>query len=218
MEGENKVIVLAGMIGTGKTTYTKYISEYYGSEAFFESVDDNPVLERFYEDKEKWGFALQIHFLNTRFRSIKDAFRHQNNVLDRSIYEDALFTKINNEQGNIKDEEMNIYLSLLDNMMEELEGLPKKAPDLLVYLKGSFEKVMEHIKKRGRDYEQTPEQVDYFRLLHSRYDDWFEEYNYGPKIAISIDEWSIEDPEQRPIILNMIDEELKRLREEEENK
>lgn len=128
------------MIGAGKTTYTKYISEHFGSEAFYESVDDNPCFERFYEDKEKMGFALQIHFLNTRFRSIKDAFRHQNNVLDRSIYEDALFTKINNEQGNIRDEEMNIYLSLLDNMMEELEGMPKKAPDLLIHLQHHLKK------------------------------------------------------------------------------
>lgn len=215
MGGDNYVIVLAGMIGAGKTTYTKYIAEHFNSEAFYESVDDNPVLERFYEDKEKWGFALQIHFLNTRFKSIKSAFKHKNNVLDRSIYEDALFTRINNEQGNIRDEEMDIYLSLLDNMMEELDGMPKKAPDLLIYLQGTFDKHMEHIQKRGRDYEQTPDQIEYFKLLHSKYDKWYEDYNYGPKMAISIDEWSIEDPEQRPVILERIEEELKKIRNEE---
>lgn len=212
MEGEKYVIVLAGMIGAGKTTYTKYIAEEFNSEAFYESVDDNPVLERFYEDKERWGFALQIHFLNTRFKSIKKALTHQNNVLDRSIYEDALFTQINNEQGNIKDEEMNIYLSLLDNMMEELEGLPKKAPDLLIYLRGSFEKHMEHIHKRGRDYEQTPEQIDYFRLLHSKYDEWFENYNASETLVFSIDELSIEDPEDRKYILETIHKKLDEIR------
>lgn len=212
MEGEKYVIVLAGMIGAGKTTYTKYIAEEFNSEAFYESVDDNPVLERFYEDKERWGFALQIHFLNTRFKSIKRALTHQNNVLDRSIYEDALFTQINNEQGNIKDEEMNIYLSLLDNMMEELEGLPKKAPDLLIYLRGSFEKHMEHIRKRGRDYEQTPEQIDYFRLLHSKYDEWFENYNASETLVFSIDELSIEDPEDRKYILETIHKKLDEIR------
>lgn len=212
MGGDNYVIVLAGMIGAGKTTYTKYISEEFNSEAFYESVDDNPVLARFYEDKEKWGFALQIHFLNTRFKSIKRALEHQNNVLDRSIYEDALFTKINNEQGNIKDEEMGIYLSLLDNMMEEIKGMPKKAPDLLVYLGGSFEKHMEHIKKRGRDYEQTPEQVEYFKLLHSKYDPWFEEYNYSPKIKFSIDDYNMENEEDRKYILKTIKEKLEEIR------
>lgn len=212
MGGEKYVIVLAGMIGAGKTTYTKYIAEEFGSEAFYESVDDNPVLERFYEDKERWGFALQIHFLNTRFKSIKRALQHQNNVLDRSIYEDALFTQINNEQGNIKDEEMNIYLSLLDNMMEEIEGMPKKAPDLLIYLRGSFEKHMEHIQKRGRDFEQTPEQVDYFRLLHSKYDEWFKNYKASDTLVFSIDELSIEDSEDRKYILKTIHEKLDEIR------
>lgn len=212
MGGENYVIVLAGMIGAGKTTYTKYIAQEFNSEPFYESVDDNPVLARFYEDKEKWGFALQIHFLNTRFKSIKSALKHQNNVLDRSIYEDALFTQINNEQGNIKDEEMNIYLSLLDNMMEEIEGMPKKAPDLLVYLEGSFDKHMEHIQKRGRDYEQTPEQIDYFKLLHSKYDKWYNDYNYSPKISFSIDELNMENEEDRKYILKTIRDKLEEIR------
>lgn len=158
------------------------------------------------------GFALQIHFLNTRFKSIKRALKHQNNVLDRSIYEDALFTQINNEQGNIKDEEMNIYLSLLDNMMEEIEGMPKKAPDLLIYLRGSFEKHIGHIQKRGRDFEQTPEQVEYFRLLHSRYDDWFNNYKASDTLVFSIDELNIEDPEDRKYILNKIHEKIDEIR------
>lgn len=212
MRGDKYVIVLAGMIGAGKTTYTKYIAEEFDSEPFYESVDDNPVLERFYEDKEKWGFALQIHFLNTRFKSIKRALKHQNNVLDRSIYEDALFTQINNEQGNIRDEEMSIYLSLLENMMEEIDGMPKKAPDLLIYLQGSFEKHMEHIRKRGRDYEQTPQQIEYFRLLHSKYDKWYENYHYSPKISFSIDELNIEDEEDRKYILKTIREKLEEIR------
>ena len=82
---DNAVIVLAGMIGAGKSTYTKLISDALGSEAFYESVDDNRILEKFYEDPKRWAFSLQIYFLNTRFRSIKDALQHQNNVLDRSI-------------------------------------------------------------------------------------------------------------------------------------
>lgn len=210
--GGNYVIILAGMIGAGKTTYTKYISEHFGSEAFYESVEDNPILERFYEDKERWGFALQVHFLNTRFKSIKEALRHRNNVLDRSIYEDALFTKINYEQGNIRNEEMNIYLDLLDNMMEEIEGMPKKAPDLLIYLRGSFEKHLEHIQKRGRDYEQSDEHLEYFKLLHSKYDEWFNEYKASDTLVFSIDELSIEDENDRKKILQAIEDKLKEIR------
>ncbi len=212
MRGDNVVIVLAGMIGAGKTTYTKYIAEEFGTEAFYESVDDNPILERFYEDKQRWGFALQIHFLNTRFKSIKNALKNSNNVLDRSIYEDALFTQINYESGNIQEEEMNIYLSLLDNMMEEIEGMPKKAPDLLIYLQGSFEKHIEHIKSRGRDFEQSEKQIEYFKLLHSRYDKWFEEYNASQTLVFSIDEINILNEKDRKYIMDTIRKKLEEIR------
>lgn len=133
---------MAGMIGAGKSTYTEMISRRLGTEAFFESVDYNPILDKFYDNPQKWAFSLQIYFLNTRFRSIKAALTDDNNVLDRSIYEDALFTRVNHLQGNISQEEMDIYNDLLENMMEELEGMPKKAPDLPIYLDGSFETIL----------------------------------------------------------------------------
>lgn len=188
------MIVLAGMIGVGKTTWTTALSERLGTQAFYESVDDNPVLDKFYDDPEKWAFSLQIYFLNKRFKSIKAALSDDNNVLDRSIYEDALFTKINNIQGNIDDKNHKIYLELLDNMMEELTGMPKKAPDVLIYLHGSFETILEHIKARGRDYEQiddNKELLDYYKLLWDNYQTWYEEYDKSPKIAIDVDKWDI---------------------------
>ncbi|HRM19540.1 MAG TPA: deoxynucleoside kinase, partial [Trichococcus flocculiformis] len=112
------MLVMAGMIGAGKSTYTEMISRRLGTEAFFESVDYNPILDKFYDNPQKWAFSLQIYFLNTRFRSIKAALTDDNNVLDRSIYEDALFTRVNHLQGNISQEEMDIYNDLLANMME----------------------------------------------------------------------------------------------------
>ena len=159
---------MAGMIGAGKSTYTEMISRRLGTEAFFESVDYNPILDKFYDNPQKWAFSLQIYFLNTRFRSIKAALTDDNNVLDRSIYEDALFTRVNHLQGNISKEEMDIYNDLLANMMEELEGMPKKAPDLLIYLDGSFETILDHIRKRGREFEQIEDDSDllaYYELL-----------------------------------------------------
>lgn len=182
------------MIGAGKSTYTEMISRRLGTEAFFESVDYNPILDKFYDNPQKWAFSLQIYFLNTRFRSIKAALTDDNNVLDRSIYEDALFTRVNHLQGNISKEEMDIYNDLLANMMEELEGMPKKAPDLLIYLDGSFEKILEHIRKRGREFEQIeddPELLAYYELLYNNYEQWFQEYDQSAKIKIDIDAFDI---------------------------
>ncbi|HRA70158.1 MAG TPA: deoxynucleoside kinase [Trichococcus flocculiformis] len=188
------MLVMAGMIGAGKSTYTEMISRRLGTEAFFESVDYNPILDKFYDNPQKWVFSLQIYFLNTRFRSIKAALTDDNNVLDRSIYEDALFTRVNHLQGNISQEEMDIYNDLLANMMEELEGMPKKAPDLLIYLDGSFETILDHIRKRGREFEQIEddsELLSYYELLFKNYEQWYQEYDQSPKIKINIDTFDI---------------------------
>ena len=185
---------MAGMIGAGKSTYTEMISRRLGTEAFFERVDYNPILNKFYDNPQKWAFSLQIYFLNTRFRSIKAALTDDNNVLDRSIYEDALFTRVNHLQGNISQEEMDIYNDLLANMMEELEGMPKKAPDLLIYLDGSFETILDHIRKRGREFEQIEddsELLSYYELLFKNYEQWYQEYDQSPKIKINIDTFDI---------------------------
>lgn len=218
MRGENKaVIVLAGMIGAGKSTYTKFISEALGSEAFYESVDDNRILEKFYENPERWAFSLQIYFLNTRFRSIKEAFKHENNVLDRSIYEDALFTRINYEEGNMSDAEMDTYLDLLDNMMEELDNMPKKSPDLLIYLRGSLDTVLSRIEKRGRTFEQVEGNdglLDYYTHLHSQYDDWFSDYDKSATLVIDINQYDLEKVTDAEKVLSMVNEKLAEVRNE----
>ncbi|WP_207579238.1 deoxynucleoside kinase [Listeria marthii] len=214
MEGVgNKVIVLAGMIGAGKSSYTELIANELGTKAFYESIKDNRILEMFYDDPKRWAFALQIYFLNTRFRSIKAALTDQNNVLDRSIYEDALFTQINFEEGNISEPEMDTYLDLLDNMMEELAYMPKKAPDLLIYLRGSLETVLSRISLRGRPYEQiddNPGLLVYYKHLHSRYDSWFESYDKSDTLVINIDEIDITKPDDANYVMQLIREKLKR--------
>ena len=92
------VIITAGMIGVGKTTLTGILADHLNTKAFFEPVGDNPVLPLYYKDPKQYGFLLQIFFLNKRFAMIKKALSDDNNVLDRSIYEDALFTKENKKK------------------------------------------------------------------------------------------------------------------------
>ena len=204
------------MIGAGKTSYTERLAEAFGTQPFFEPVDNNPILDKYYENQERYGFSLQIYFLNKRFRLIKEAYHIDNNVLDRSIYEDALFTKINRDNGNITKEEYEIYLDLLDNMMEEIEGLPKNAPDLLVYLEGSFEKILANVERRGRVFEQPTKEnglMDYYRQLHGEYANWYDEYTYSPKIKIDIDKYNIVDSEDDwKYVLNLIEDKLEDVR------
>lgn len=209
------VIITAGMIGVGKTTLTAKIADHLHTKAFFEPVGENPVLPLYYKDPKQYGFLLQIYFLNKRFSMIKQALSDDNNVLDRSIYEDALFTKENNAEGNISDTELDVYLKLLDNMMSDLNKLPKKAPDLMVYSETSFETILYRIKKRGRDYEQidnNPELKDYYYKMWSAYQDWYQEYDASPKMKIDLDKYDLEDPQNVATVLRMIDERLAQIR------
>lgn len=209
------VIITAGMIGVGKTTLTAKIADHLHTKAFFEPVGENPVLPLYYKDPKQYGFLLQIYFLNKRFSMIKQALSDDNNVLDRSIYEDALFTKENNAEGNISDTELDVYLKLLDNMMSDLNKLPKKAPDLMVYSETSFETILYRIKKRGRDYEQiddNPELKDYYYKMWSAYQDWYQEYDASPKMKIDLDKYNLEDPQNVATVLEMIDERLAQIR------
>lgn len=192
------VIILAGMISSGKTTYTKRLAEELGTRAFFEPVEDNPILEKYYDDPEAFAFTLQIFFLNKRFDLIKQAYYEDDNVLDRSIYEDRLFTYINYLQGTLTKEEFDIYSDLLDNMMEEIDGLPKKAPDLLIYLHRDFESILNNIRKRGRVYEQFEDGDEtwlYYKKLHEHYDDWFKSYDKSPKLLIHADQFDVHQEE-----------------------
>ena len=217
-KGEGTLLVLGGMIGVGKSSYTKLISDHLGTEAFYESVEDNRLLELFYDKPERYAFPLQVYFLNTRFRDIKKAMKHQNNVLDRSIYEDALFARINFEDGNMSEAEFDCYVSLLDNMMEEIEDredLPKKRPDLFIYIRASFDTIEERIKKRGRPFEQfdnNPELESYMRKLHGRYDDWvFNHYKASQVLVIDGDTIDISREEDAKLVIKMVDEALANL-------
>ena len=184
------LLVVGGMIGLGKSSVAKILGEHFQSDVFYESVDDNPLLPLFYSESEeeiqrkRYPFLLQLYFLNTRFKSIKEALVNDNNVLDRSIYEDWYFAKKNMELGRISQLEMDIYENLLNNMMEELESLPKKAPDIMIYLKGSFETVMNRIKLRGRDFEVDDSLKEYYHFLWKDYDNWVKNHYKASEVLV----------------------------------
>ncbi|OJG63143.1 deoxynucleoside kinase [Enterococcus mundtii] len=216
---EMSVIVLAGTIGAGKSSLTKMIADHFKSQAFYESIDDNEVLPLFYANPEQYAFLLQIYFLNKRFASIKQAMQEDNNVLDRSIYEDSLLFHLNADLGRATATEVQVYDELLANMMEELPyAASKKHPDLLVHIRVSFSTMLERIEKRGRTYEQLsfdPSLYEYYQELNRRYDEWYEAYDESPKIQIDGDCLNfVEDEAARVQVLQMIEEKLTEIREE----
>ncbi|OFU49876.1 MULTISPECIES: deoxynucleoside kinase [Aerococcus] len=182
------MITVGGMIGLGKTTVTNLIRDELDFKPFYESVEDNIMLPYFYKASpeeqllKRYPFLTQLDFLNSRFKTIKQASREDKSVLDRSIFEDWYFARVNTDIGRISEEEFSIYENLSRNMMEELSEIPRKHPDLMLYLHGSFETVMTRINNRGRDFEQGEELIDYYHRLWSGYDNWVKNHYHQSKV------------------------------------
>ncbi|NHC21305.1 deoxynucleoside kinase [Bacillus sp. MM2020_4] len=195
-------IVIGGMIGLGKTSVADTLRAHFKnkgieSKVFYEAVDDNPILPLYYEltpeelDARRIPFLLQLFFLNKRFKTVKDCINWCEpiyTIQDRSIYEDWYFAYVNKNLGRISELEFKIYEELVDNMLEELNELPKKAPDLMVYLKGSFDTVIDRIMARGRSFEINPELKEYYFEVWKGYDEWvMNQYNASEVLVIDMD-------------------------------
>lgn len=192
-------IEIAGAIGAGKTTLSHLVSAEFDANCFEEQVKGNRVLPLYYkaspEDQEKYrySFLLQLAFLNSRFQTIKAAQKVDRSVKDRTIWEDKYFAAINNTNGRISDLEFSIYKDLLNNMMEEIKGMPQKHPQLTIYLRSSFERTINNIQKRGRPFEQGSELVDYYKQVWSGYDKVMEDYRASPVLWLDIDKYDVRD-------------------------
>lgn len=199
------MIVIEGVVGVGKSSLMYILGE-HGYTEFEEPVVDNPILDKFYHDRARYSFPLQVFFLNKRFEHIKKAKDVENSVMDRSIYGDAIFARMLNVNGEMSDEEFQIYEELLINMLEHVQ-----APKLMVYLEIGVDEAMRRIQKRGRDYEQIVERA-YWERLNQEYRDYFDDYDLSPVLKINVDNLDFENnPEDRVHVLSLINEKLKEL-------
>lgn len=198
-------VAIAGNIGSGKTTLTRLLSKHYKWQAHYEEVDDNPYLDDFYNQMERWSFNLQIYFLNSRFRQVLDIRNTGKNVIqDRTIYEDAyIFAPNLHAMGLMTNRDFENYKSLFDLMEEVTES-----PDLIIYLRSSIPNLVAQIHKRGRDYENSIS-IDYLSRLNERYEAWIHNYDKGKLLIIDVDNLNfVDDPEDLGNVINRIDAEL----------
>ncbi len=177
-------IAVAGNIGAGKTTLTELLSKHYGWTAHYEDVDDNPYLNDFYNDMQRWSFNLQVYFLNSRFSQILQIRKSGRTVIqDRTIYEDAeIFAPNLHAMGLMSTRDFNNYKTLFDLMIGLIQP-----PDLLIYLKASISTLVNQIQKRGREYENSI-RLDYLRQLNDMYEAWTKSYKLGKILVINVDE------------------------------
>ncbi len=197
-------IAIAGNIGSGKTTLTNMLAKRYGWTPRYEPVDNNPYLDDFYKDMNRWSFNLQVYFLNKRFKEVVEIAHSTETIIqDRTIFEDArIFAPNLHEQGYMSDRDFDNYSNLFDLMMSLVQ-----LPQLMIYIRSSIPTLVKHIEKRGRSFEQSI-RIDYLTGLQKRYEDWIAGYK-GDLIIIDGDHLSFEDtPEDFRKVTDMIDANL----------
>lgn len=180
------MICIEGVVGVGKSSLMNLIAQ-QGYVMYEEPVVDNPILEKFYYDRKRWSFPLQVFFLNQRFINIKSASKIEKSVMDRSIYGDAIFAKMLELSGDMSREEFSLYESLLNNMLEHVAR-----PKLMISLECSVDEAISRIQKRGRDYEQVVERA-YWQNLHDQYELYFKAYDLSPMLRINVDNLDFEN-------------------------
>ena len=198
-------IAIAGNIGAGKTTLTKLLAKHYKWEAQLEDVVDNPYLDDFYNQMERWSFNLQVYFLNSRFRQVSLIRESGKDIIqDRTIYEDAhIFAPNLHAMGLMTNRDYENYKSLFDLMESFVEG-----PDLLIYLRSSISNLVSQIHKRGRDYENSIS-IEYLSRLNERYEAWISKYDKGNLLIIDVDPLDfVRNPEDLGLIITKIDAEI----------
>ena len=198
-------VAIAGNIGAGKTTLTKLLAKHYKWEAQLEDVVDNPYLDDFYNQMERWSFNLQVYFLNSRFRQVNQIQQSGKDIIqDRTIYEDAfIFAPNLHAMGLMTNRDFENYSSLFQLMESFVKG-----PDLLIYLRSSIPNLVAQIHKRGREYENTIS-IDYLSRLNERYEAWISKYDKGNLLIIDVDDLDfVTNPEDLGGIITKIDAQI----------
>ncbi len=192
-------IAVAGNIGSGKTTLTSLLAKHYTWEPHFEDVDENPYLNDFYQDMQRWSFNLQIYFLNSRFNQILDIKKSGKDIIqDRTIYEDAfIFAPNLHSMGLMSTRDFENYFTLF-NLVSSLIN----APDLIIYLRASIPTLVNQIQNRGRKYESSI-RLDYLKRLNERYEAWIESYNLGKLLIVDADNYNF--PDSKDDVSSVID-------------
>jgi len=174
---EIRHIAIEGVIGAGKTTLAAMIAERLAGRLVLEKFEENPFLPKFYEDAEHYAFQTQIFFLLSRFRQQQEFFQadlFHNYIISDYIFEkDKIFAYL-----TLQDDELKLYEMVMNAVEKKIP-----APDLVVYLQSSVDRLMTNIRKRARSYE-TNMSEEYIRDLNEAYNYFFFRYKASPLLIV----------------------------------
>lgn len=202
--GQFNYIAFEGNIGAGKTTLATKIAEDFNAKTVFERFADNPFLPKFYEDQNRYAFPLEMSFLADRYKQLSDDLAQFDLfkdfvVADYHIFKSLIFAKI-----TLAEDEYRLYRTLFDIVYREM---PK--PDLYIYLYQNTERLLENIKKRGRDYEQNIS-ASYLDKINTGYLDYIKSQTNLNVLIIDVsDKDFVKNQEDYIYILNEIQKKIR---------
>lgn len=208
MSANNKQVklVIDGMTGVGKSSLVEIAAKVLKLVPYEEIFEDkHRLLYKFFEDRERWAFPMQLNFLNNRFQQFKEASSISNVVMDRSIFSDDIFARMYRHLGYLCAEEYDIYQGLRESMMDNISP-----PQLMVFLKVDTDVAIRRIHERNRPEEMTVEK-SYWARLNEYYNEHYARYNNGELLTLDVSKLDfVHNEGDRHLLLEKIKDALAR--------
>ena len=173
-----RYIVVEGPIGVGKTSLARRLADHIGADILLEKPQDNPFLERFYQDPQRHAMSTQLFFLFQRINELRDQAQmdlfNTRTVSDYLFEKDALFARL-----NLSDDEYKLYQNIYQSLAPQAP-----TPDLVIYLQASTDTLFERVHRRGRGYERSVSN-DYLNRLGNSYGEFFHHYQDAPLMMVN---------------------------------
>ena len=173
-----RYIVVEGPIGVGKTSLAQRLADHLGAGTLLEKPQDNPFLERFYQDPQRHAMATQLFFLFQRINELRDHAQmdmfNTRTVSDYLFEKDALFARL-----NLSEDEFKLYQNIYESLAPQAP-----TPDLVIYLQASTDTLVERVNRRGRNYERSLSD-DYLSRLGNSYGEFFHQYENAPLMMVN---------------------------------
>ncbi|MFA5825746.1 MAG: deoxynucleoside kinase [Gallionellaceae bacterium] len=184
-----RYIVVEGPIGVGKTSLTQRLADRVGAQTLLEKPQDNPFLERFYQDSARYALPTQLFFLFQRINEVRDLAQldlfSNRTIADYLFEKDTLFARL-----TLSEDEFKLYQSVYQSL-----ALQAPTPDLVIYLQASTDALLERVQRRGLRYERTISD-DYLARLAQSYGEFFHHYDAAPLLVVNSDNLNFVDNDE----------------------
>jgi deoxyadenosine/deoxycytidine kinase len=181
-----RYVAIEGVIGVGKTSLAKLLADRFRARLVLEEPEANPFLADFYKDPRRYAFQTQMFFLISRYKDLRERVHpdlfHEGIVADYLFQKDRIFANL-----NLSDRELMLYDAIAPQLESEVP-----APDLVVYLQASPERIVERIQQRGRTYEKVMD-PKYTATLAEAYNYFFFHFRDAPLLVVNTDEMNFVD-------------------------